>query len=165
MREVTGKSGSHLWRLLSSVGFWLLAVAAVGLFALSVLAAPLAERRAILTRQAIEEAKTRQLEQLAADRTVLRDALVDDPEYVARLARKDLGYHKPGEQPLPFDVETVRTRLEPLDPQVPPMTRLELICGLFHKPLARTAALVASVMALAVALVCFDIPTKPRHSK
>jgi len=163
LREVTGKSDSHLRRLLSSVGFWTLAVVAVGLFALSVLAAPLAQRRAILKRQAIEEAKTRQLEQLAADRAVVRDALADDPQYVARRAREDLGYHKPGEQPLPFDVETISTRLEPLDPQLPPMTRLERICGLFDKPLTRAATLVASVMALAVALVCFDIPTKPRR--
>ncbi|NIA20371.1 MAG: hypothetical protein GWP05_00010 [Anaerolineaceae bacterium] len=163
MQEVTGKSQSHPWRLLSPVGFWLLAAVAVGLFVLPVLAGPLAQRRAVLERQAIEEAKTRQIEQLAADLAVVRDALADDPQYIARRAREDLGYRKPGEQAMPFDVETVGTHLEPLDTELPPMTRLERICGLFNAPLTRTASLVASIMALAVAIVCFDIPTRPRQ--
>ncbi|MBN2583130.1 MAG: septum formation initiator family protein [Planctomycetes bacterium] len=165
MQQVEGSSGSAGRRALSSLAFWALALVAMALFGLSVVARPMAERRAALDRQAIEQAKTDQLQQLVGDLTVLQQALADDPEYVARRARQDLGYHKSGEQRLPFKAETAGVQLKPIEPAVQPMTRLERICRRFEKPVTRSAAMVVSIMTLAVAMLVFDIPTRPRGAK
>jgi len=165
VQEVEGRSQSVGAGALRSLGFWALALPAMVLFGVSVLAQPMADRRAALHRQAIEQARTDQLQRLADDLAILRKALTDDPEYVARRAREDLGYRRSGERPLPFDVETTGIRIEPVTPAEKPMTRWECFCRGFERPVARSAAMVISVMALATAMLLFDIPTRPRQTR
>ncbi len=149
-------------RVAALVGFWTLALAGVGLFALAVWAPALAERQDMRQRVALEQAKAEQLKDFAAQWTITRDALKDEPKFIARQVREDMGYQHEGDEMLPFAVRTGGPHLNPLAVQPLAQSRLEKVCHLFAASGVRWTALMTSVMLLAVAVIAFEIPTERR---
>lgn len=150
-------------RVASLMGFWTLALAGVGLFALAVWAPALAERQDMRRRAALEQAKVDQLKDFSEQWTIGRDALKDEPKFIARQIREDMGYQHAGDETLPFAVRTGGPHLNPLTVQPLAESRLEKVCHLFAGAGVRWMALLASVMLLAVAVIAFEIPTEPRR--
>jgi hypothetical protein len=146
-------------RIASGVGFWTLALAGTGLFALAILATPVRERQEMNRKVAVEQAKVDQLEDLNGSYGVQRDALRDDPKYIARQMREDMGFRREGDEPLPIAMRAGGAHLKPLAVKALPETRLDLLCRVFAQPLVRGMSLVGSLLALALAFLFFDIPT------
>jgi Flp pilus assembly protein TadB len=150
-------------RVAALVGFWTLALAGVGLFALAVWAPALAERQDMRQRAALEQAKADQLKDFSEQWTITRDALKDEPKFIARQVREDMGYQHEGDETLPFAVRAGGPHLNPLAVHPIAQTRLEKVCHLFAASGVRWTALMASVMLLAVAVIAFEIPTEQRR--
>jgi len=150
-------------RVASLVGFWTLALAGVGLFALAVWAPALAERQDMCQRAALEQAKVDQLKDFSGQWTIYRDALKDEPKFIARQVREDMGYQHAGDEPLMNAAGTSGPHLNPLVVQPLAESRLEKICHLFAASGVRWTALMASVLLLAVAVIAFEIPTEQRR--
>ena len=150
-------------RVASLMGFWTLAVAGVGLFALAVWAPALAERQDMRRRVALEQAKVDQFKDFSDQLTINRDALKDEPKFIARQVREDMGYQHAGDETLPFAVRTGGPHLNPLAVKPIAESRLEKVCHLFAAPGLRWTAMMASVMLLAAAVIAFEIPTERRR--
>jgi len=161
VEEVKGSSAAAARRnIWSAVAFWSLAACGVGLFALSVLSTSYMERHNLRRELAVEQARIKQSEQYLEDLRVVRDALQENPKYVARQIRKDLGYVRSSERPLPFTAESGGPRLAPLDPELPPEPKVHGLCAVFSQPVLRHLSLTAGLMLLAMAFLMFEVPTK-----
>jgi hypothetical protein len=145
-----------------NLSFWVVASIGLVLFALGVLSRPYVERGEAQQQLAVEDVKIRQLQQATGDLRVTCDSLADDPKLLARLIRMDLGYRRPGDEPLSCSSEALaphRTEVELL-PQAE--TRLDQVCNVFNRPVISHAALGSGLMLIGIALVWFDLPTRTR---
>lgn len=164
MQEVVDHSGDSPHGPASSLAFWAVTVVGLGLFALGVLATPYCRRQETRAQLAVEQNKTRQLQAMAEELQTRCDALTQDPKYLARQIREDLGYHRPGEQPLPL-LGHVGGRPLPTSECPPPVeTRLDAVCRLFSAPLVRHASLASGLLLLAIGVIWFEIPTTRTRS-
>ncbi len=146
----------------TGVGFWSLATVGLCLFALSVLATPYRERQAARRELAVERARLSELQQLSGELEVVVEALEDNPRYLARQIREDLGYCRPGEQPLSFAPSMSGPRMKPVRPEAVPPTRLERLAKELSKPMIKYSSLAAGLMMVAAAFIWFDAPTTRR---
>jgi hypothetical protein len=143
----------------ASLAFWLLATLGLGLFALGVLATPYCQRLEVRRKLAVEEARLRLARRLVDELQIVCDALAEDPKYVARQIRRDLGYRRPGERPL-GSLEAGRPPApEAVAPAMPPETSLDDTCRVFSRPPVRQAAIACGLMLMVAAFVWFDVPT------
>lgn len=148
---------------LNALAFWLLAAGGLALVALSVLATPYLQRRDIRRRLAEEEAKVRQVQEVAEVLEVERQALRDDPRYLARRIRQDLGYRRSDERLLPDLGEAASRSLATELPVEEPTTHLVSLCRIFSRPTVKHASLAGGLLMLAVAVVWFDLPLAARR--
>ena len=146
----------------SPLVYWTLAVTGLGLFALGALASPYCLRADTRRQLACEERKVEKVRRIVEHLSLKCEALSEDPRYLARQIRQDLGYRRPGEQPLPFTPEGVGAPAAVVEA---PVTRMETVCRLFRRPVIRQASLVGGLMILAIAMVWFDMPTRSRRTK
>jgi len=148
-----------------ALAFWLTATLGVALFALGVLAQPWCGRLDAERQLAFEDAKVGQVSQAVEDLETVATWLSDDPKYLARQIRRDLGYRRPGDEPLPLVSHSLAPPLqEPRMPE-PRDTRLDRLCRRFASPPASQASLAGGLMLMAVALIWFDLPTSQRRGK
>ena len=145
------------WR---DLAFWLLATAGLALFALGLLAPPHAGLLEARRQLAFEEAKVHQVGQAVENLQAVCQWLSEDPKYLARTVRQYLGYRRPGDTALPFAYGAL---VPPLDEPVvegPPETPLDRLARSFAGPPVAPASLAAGLMLMAVALLCFNVPSR-----
>ena len=157
--ESTGRSLRAGW---SGLAFWVIGTAGLILFALGVLAPEYVQRLEMRRQLAVEEAKTQQVRQAMEDMAGVHDALANDPKALARQIRRDLGYRRSGEQPLPFEPQALAPALEDPTPAGQYETRLDRLCRLFGSAFLSRASLACGLMLMAVSLICFHIPTQTK---
>lgn len=146
----------------SSLSFWVVATTGLVLFALGVLSPAYVERREARQQLAVEDVKVRRLRQATDDLRVSCDALAEDPKLLARQIRMDLGYRRPGDQPL--SSSSAAPAPYPKDPEVPSRaeTRLDPIYSTVSRPVISHAALGSGLMLIGIALLWFDSPPRTR---
>ena len=163
MQEVAAQPGDAPRRPASSLAFWAVTIVGLSLFALGVLATPYCRRQEARAQLAVEQQKTEQLERVVEELQTRCYALAEDPKYLARQIREDLGYGRPGEQPLPL-LHGARPRPLPTPELIAAeQTHLDVVCRMFSRPMVKHASLASGLMLLAVAVIWFEIPTmRPR---
>ena len=160
MRKPIRQQSSDRQRVWSGLAFWAVTLTGIALFALGVLSTPWCERQAARERLAVEQANVRRVEQLAENLTVICDALAEDPEYLARQIRQDLGYRRPNEVPLPSDGNHLCPPLATCMPEPLPAPALARVCRIFSRPVVKQVTIAAGVMLLGIALLWFETPAR-----
>lgn len=156
MRKTVRQRSFRLRHAGSTLAFWTLAIAGTGLFAIGVLATPWCERQDARHRLAAEQARARQVAQLAENLRVVCNALADDPRYLARQIRQDLGYHRPDEEPLPSSGRHLCPPLASAVPEAPPDPAIAPLCRTFSRPVIKQVTVAVGVMLLGIALLWFE---------
>ncbi len=165
MQEIGGIAGSLLRRVVSITGFWTLAITAMGLFALVVLSPTYQELLQIRQKHARQEARVAVQRQLAERLGAVCEAVRSEPRYVALALRREMNYQRPGEEPLSVRPESYGLASEPVRPQTPSqLVSVVQLAEVFSQPGIRPVALMGSAVMLIVAILFFEVPTKPRAS-
>jgi len=164
LQKATRRRSVGRRRTVSAVAFWTLTIAGVGLFAAGVLATPWCERQDARHRLAAEQARARQVSQLAENLRVVCNALADDPRYLARQIRQDLGYHRPDEEPLPSSGRHLCPPLASAAPEPPPEPAIAPLCRTFSRPVIKQVTVAVGVMLLGIALLWFEATPAPTHA-
>lgn len=146
------------------LAFWVVATVGLILFALGVLAPEYVQRLEMRRQLTLEEAKAQRVRQATEDLEVVCDTLANDQKGLSRQIRRDLGYRRSGEQPLPFEPQALAPALEDPRPTGQYETRLDRLCRLFGTPFLSHVSLACGLMLMAVSLICFDIPTQAKPS-
>lgn len=153
--------------------FWVLILLGVGTFAPCIL---VPEWRAYQLAKVAEQREKHRIDRLKAlvdrERRQL-DAIQNDPTVVARLAQRDLGFHRPGETvvPVPIDYSDSQAHLADVDddesfvptPVVPPAWFSRVFWWLpdlnydaiFCEPSTRCTVMLMSMSVIIVAVVLF----------
>lgn len=149
--------------------YWLLLLpggcALVGLALLG----PVAVQRLAVERQCLAmQAEVDTLQETADRLAAAEYALENDPAYIERVVRHELGVTRPGEvhlaRPVPLGIGLTETPVPP-EPVLPPMARpLVALAHHMSDPTTRCATLMAGVFLLAVGVV-FSLPSRPPRGR
>ena len=150
-------------RAVSMIGFWTLATSAMVLFALVVLSPTYSDLLAVRHKLARQQARVEAQRQLAERLRSVCEAMHNEPRYVALVLRRELGYQRPGEESLSVRPESFGLAVQPIEPQAPAQkASLVYLTRLFSRRSIQPPALIASAAMIVVAILFFEVPTKPR---
>lgn len=166
MQEVIGGIGAGWRRAVSMFGFWTLATSAMVLFALVVLSPAYSDLLAARQKLARQEARVEAQRLLAERLQSVCEAMKSEPRYVALALRRELGYQRPGEEPLSVRPESFGLAVEVAEPRpTPQLAALVSAAQLFSRPQVRSPALTVSAVMIIMAVLFFEIPTIERKKR